>query len=68
MPDYTVFVNVRHAVDVAGAASLEEAIAEAMDVYKGNTPSIEIEVYDADGRRLDPETGAVLSSETDSAA
>ncbi len=60
MPDFTVFVNVRHSVDVEGATSLKDAIAEALDTYQGNTPTIEIEVYDAEGRRLDPETGTVL--------
>ncbi len=65
MPDFMVFVNVRHSVDVEGATSLKEAIAEAMDTYQGNTPTIEIEVYDAEGQRLDPETGAVLASGTD---
>ncbi len=67
MPDYTVFVNVRHSVDVEGAASLKDAIKEAIDTYQGNSPTIVIEVYDAEGQLL---AGNIqldsLSSATDS--
>ncbi len=53
MPGYTVIVNVRHSVDIPDAASLYEAIREALDTYQGNTPSIEIEVHDADGKQVE---------------
>ncbi len=65
MPGYTIYISERHSVNIDHAPSLREAIAEAMETYQGNTPTIVVEVYDEEGRELDPETGDILSPETD---
>ncbi len=53
MPGYTVIVIVRHSVDIPDAASLPAAIKEALDTYQGNTPTIEIEIFDEAGEPVE---------------